>query len=53
MFLRRVFASGWVGAEGEGGKGDRVNPIPRKGLTRPDPKGSTDLDIYFGLFEVI
>ena len=53
MFLRRVFASGWVGAEGEGGKGDRVNPIPKRVLTRPDPKGSTDLDTYFGLFELI
>ena len=55
MFLRRIFASGWVGAEGEGGKGDRVNPIPRRVLTRPIPPkvGSTDLETYCGLFELI
>ena len=30
-----------MGVHGEGGKGDRVNPI-LGGLTRSDPKGSTD-----------
>ena len=43
-------AAGW-GSSGEGGKGDRVNPIPRRVLTRPIPPkvGSTD----FGLFRPI
>ena len=39
-----------MGAEGEGGKGDRVNPIPRKALTRPIPPkvGSTDWGVLEG-----
>ena len=33
----------WLeGVHGEGGEGDRVNPIPPKVLTRLDPEGSTD-----------
>ena len=43
----RVFSlfAGW-GSSGEGGKGDRVNAIPRRALTRPIPPkvGSTDLE---------
>ena len=34
------FAFGWWGVHGEGGKGDRVNPIPSMGLTlRPRVDG--------------
>ena len=28
-----------MGGQGEGGKGDRVNPIPPECLTRLDPQG--------------
>ena len=36
MFLQ---VAGW-GSEGEGGKGDRVNPIPGKGSNPSDPSQS-------------